>query len=124
MARPLKMLLVEDSERDAALLLLYLRRGGFEPEITRVTTRLELRHRLEGAEFDLIVSDFHLPNFDGFGTIEVVKESGKSIPLIVLSGELAPNVISGIESAGGSFVPKYEMRNIVPVIERVLGAST
>lgn len=123
MTRPLRVLLVEDSERDAALLLLYLRRGGYEPTIERVQTRMDLKHRLATAEWDVIVSDFHLPGFDALAALKVVQESGRSVPFIVLSAELAPNVIHDIAATGSKYVPKYEMRQIVPLIQRLMGAG-
>jgi DNA-binding response OmpR family regulator len=123
MTTPLRVLLVEDTERDAALLQLYLRRGGFEPVITRVETRIDLKHRLATEPWDVVVSDFNLPGFDAFAAMKVVQESGVQVPFIVLSAELAPHVIRGITEAGSQFVPKYEMSHIVPVIQRAIDRS-
>jgi DNA-binding response OmpR family regulator len=117
MAKPLRVLLVEDSERDAALLALYLRRGGYDAELRRVETRLDLRHQLETAQWDIVVSDFNLPGFDAFGAMEIVRESGHSLPFVVLSAEIAPSVIDGINAAGSQYVCKYVMRQIVPIID-------
>jgi DNA-binding response OmpR family regulator len=117
MARPLKVLLVEDSERDAALLALYLRRGGYDADVRRVETRLDLRHQLETGRWDIVVSDFNLPGFDAFGAMEIVRESGQSVPFVVLSAEIAPSVIDGITAAGSQYVCKYVMRQIVPIID-------
>ena len=47
MSKPLRVLLVEDSERDAALLLLYLRQGGYEPTIRRVQTAFTMKVQLD-----------------------------------------------------------------------------
>ena len=117
MARPLKVLLVEDSERDAALLALYLRRGGYDAEVRRVETRLDLKYQLDTGRWDIVVSDFNLPGFDAFGAMEIVRESGQSLPFVVLSAEIAPSVIDGITAAGSQYVCKYVMRQIVPIID-------
>lgn len=120
MTRLLNLLLIEDSARDAALLALYLRRAGFEASITRVDNRLDLKLKLTSGGWDVVVSDFHLPGFDAFAAMSVVRESAPQLPFIVLSGELAPRIIETITANGSEFVPKYEMRNIVPIIERAI----
>ena len=61
--RPLRLLLVEDSERDAAHVMLALRRGGWAPDMLRVETREEMAEALESGQWDAIVSDYELPRF-------------------------------------------------------------
>lgn len=122
-AKPLRVLLVEDSERDAALILLYLRRGGYEPTLQRVDTRIEMRVKLRSSDWDIVISDFNLPGFDAFAALEVLKESGKKIPCIVLSGEINRAIIEGVMKAGAhEYLAKYEMRQIVPAIERAIAS--
>ncbi|HEV8657011.1 MAG TPA: response regulator [Thermoanaerobaculia bacterium] len=121
MAKPLRILLVEDSERDAALILLYLRRGGYEPTMQRVETRFEMKAKLESGEWDVIISDFNLPGFNAYASLQVLQESGRRIPFIVLSGEISQEIIDGVTKAGANeYLAKYEMRQIVPAIERAL----
>jgi DNA-binding response OmpR family regulator len=117
MAKPLKVLMVEDSERDAALLRLYLRRAGFDAEVRRVDTEPELATQLQETAWDIVISDFNLPGFNAFGSMKLVRESGREVPVVVLSGELSPTVIEGIVAAGSRYVSKFEMREIVPIIE-------
>ena len=124
MAKPLKILLVEDSERDAALMQLYLRRGGYEPTIRRVESRMEMKTRLQSEDWDVVISDFNLPGFDGYAALKVLQETGRRIPFIVVSGEINQKIIDGITQAGAAeYLCKYEMRQIVPAIERVLQAA-
>src|SRR5688572_21196163 len=124
MSKPLKVLLVEDSERDAALLLLYLRRGGFEPTVRRVDTALSMKVQLDSGDWDIIISDFNLPGFDGYAVLKVVRESGRGLPVIVVSGEISQAIIDGVTKAGASaYLAKYEMGQIVPTIERVLSST-
>ncbi|HEY3057264.1 MAG TPA: response regulator [Thermoanaerobaculia bacterium] len=121
MAKTLRILLVEDSERDAALILLYLRRGGYEPTLQRVETRFEMKAKLETADWDIIISDFNLPGFNAYASLKVLQESGRRIPFIVLSGEISQEIIDGVTKAGANeYLAKYEMRQIVPAIERAL----
>jgi CheY-like chemotaxis protein len=125
MGRPLRILQVEDSERDSALLLLYLKRGGFETTLRRVDNEQAMREQLRTGEWDVVVCDFNLPSFDAYRAIAAVKESKKAIPVIVLSGEISREVIEGVTRAGANeYLAKYEMRQIVPAIERLLGSGS
>ena len=124
MAKPLRILLIEDSERDAALLQLYLKRGGYEPQIVRVENSVGMRTQLTSGHWDVVISDFNLPGFNAYAALSEMKESGKRIPFIVLSGEINQKIIDGVKQAGATeYLAKYEMRQIVPAIERALQAS-
>ena len=121
MGRPLRVLQVEDSERDSALLMLYLKRGGFDTTLQRVDTPADMKAQLDSARWDVIVCDFNLPSFNAYQALEVLKQSGRDIPVIVMSGEISRQVIDGVTKAGAAeYLAKYEMREIVPAIERVL----
>lgn len=121
MAKPLRVLLVEDSERDAALILLYLRRGGYEPTLQRVETALSMKVQLDTAQWDIVISDFNLPGFNAYAALKVLQESGRRLPLIVLSGEISEEIIQGVTKAGATaYLAKYEMGKIIPAIERAL----
>jgi CheY-like chemotaxis protein len=117
MPKPLRVLLVEDSERDAALLRLYLRRGGYEAVVQRVDTRAELYAQLQGGPWDLVVSDFNLPGFDAFAVLEAVRESGRAVPVVVLSGDYTPAAIGGITAAGVRYAYKGDMAGIMAIID-------
>ena len=121
MGKPLRILLVEDSERDAALILLYLRRGGYEPTLQRVETRIDMKAKLESGQWDVVISDFNLPGFNAYASLKTLQESGRHIPFIVLSGEINQSIIDGMTQAGASeYLCKYEMAQIVPTIERAM----
>lgn len=123
MAKSLRILLVEDSERDAALLQLYIRRGGYEPAIVRVENSISMRNQLASREWDVVISDFNLPGFNAYAALNELQQSGKRIPFIVLSGEINQKIIDGVKQAGATeYLAKYEMRQIVPAIERALQA--
>jgi CheY-like chemotaxis protein len=121
MARPIRILQIEDSERDSALLILYLKRGGFEPTLQRVDTETDMRTQLTSGKWDVIVCDFNLPAFNAYKALQVLHDSGRKIPFIVVSGEISREIIEGVTKAGANeYLAKYEMRQIVPAIERVL----
>lgn len=120
MAKPLRVLLVEDSERDAALFKLYLRRGGYDADVHRVDTRAELAAQLQAGPWDLVVSDFNLPGFDAFAARDVVLESALDLPFIVLSADFSPAMREQMAAAGIRYVCKYEIRNVVTVIDETM----
>lgn len=124
MAKPIRILLVEDSERDAALLVLYLKRGGYDVTLRRVETAFDMKKELASSQWDVIISDFNLPNFNAYASLKVLQETGLKIPLIVVSGEINESVIEGVKRAGATdYLCKYEMRQVVPAIERALQSA-
>ena len=121
MSKPIRILLIEDSERDAALMNLYLRRGGYEPVLHRVETEADMQKQLYAQEWDLVISDFNLPGFNAYSALKVLNDSGLKIPCVVVSGEINEKIIAGVQAAGASqYLCKYEMRQLVPTIERTL----
>lgn len=117
MGKPLKVLMVEDSERDTALLRLYLRRAGYDAELRRVETESDLEAQLQETAWDIVISDFNLPGFNAFGAMQRVRESDPKVPFIVLSGEVSPAVIERIAATGSRYVSKFEIREVVTIID-------
>lgn len=125
MSKTVRILLIEDSERDAALLLLYLRRGGYTPTVQRVETAADMKSHLEAAEWDVVISDFNLPGFNARAALEVLKEKGRDIPFIVLSGGTGDDTMNHIKKAGAAdFLLKAQMAKIVSAIERAIGSGS
>ena len=73
MSIPLRLLLVEDSEDDAALLLRELRRGGFEVSHERVDTAAALISALDSNKWDLVISDHSMPHFSGIDALHILR---------------------------------------------------
>src|SRR4051812_48854414 len=86
--RALRTLIVEDSEDDAQLLILQLRRAGYEPMATRVETAEEMARLLDEQKWDLVIADYSLPRFNAVQALAVVREKGLDIPFIILSGTI------------------------------------
>jgi signal transduction histidine kinase len=85
--RPLQLLLVEDCDDDAELLLYRLRKAGMDFELSRVETEQAFRDALT-APVDLVISDFSLPQFSGPAALDILNELGLDIPLIIVSGAI------------------------------------
>ncbi len=118
--KPLRVLIVEDSDDDEALVLRELRRSGFEVTHQRVQTAAAMREALADS-WELVLSDFSMPEFDGYRALDVLAESGLDIPLIIVSGTIGEETAVGALQAGArDFVLKHRLARLVPAIERAL----
>ena len=100
MTKDVRLLLVEDSDLDAAHLQLELRRGGFRPEITRVQTAEELEHELPRQSWDAIICDYSLPRFSAPEALRIVQAHGADLPFIVVSGAIGEETAVEMMRAG------------------------
>ncbi|MDQ3281989.1 MAG: diguanylate cyclase [Acidobacteriota bacterium] len=118
-ARPLRLLLIEDSERDAAHVTLSLRRGGWAPQIRRVETKEEMTEALRDETWDAIVSDYHLPRFSAPDALATLRETGLDIPFIVVSGAIGEDTAVRLMQGGASdYLLKDRMTRLNAAIER------
>jgi diguanylate cyclase (GGDEF)-like protein len=118
-AKPLRLLLVEDSDRDAAHVMLSLRRGGWAPEVRRVETREEMADALKDGPWDAIVSDYHLPRFSAPDALATLRETGLDIPFIVVSGAIGEDTAVRLMQGGASdYLLKDRMTRLNAAIER------
>jgi two-component system cell cycle sensor histidine kinase/response regulator CckA len=90
MAEVLRVLIVEDNPYDADLLLGVLEGSGFEPVWRRVETERAFLEELDG-NYDIILSDYNMPQFSGPRAIELLKAKKLDIPLIIVSGSVSKN---------------------------------
>jgi signal transduction histidine kinase len=119
MSLQLRALLVEDDPDDAELLIEELTRSELQPITERVTTEAGLRTALVENEWDIILSDFSLPQLDAYRTLHVVRELEIDIPVIVVSGSLGEErAVSLLRSGASDFVLKDRLARLVPAIER------
>lgn len=85
--RTLKVLLVEDQDADAELLMITLRSNGHSHQWTRVQTEADYRTGLDAGP-DLVISDYHLPGFSGLRALTLLRERGRDIPFILVTGAI------------------------------------
>ncbi|HEX7808245.1 MAG TPA: response regulator, partial [Thermoanaerobaculia bacterium] len=124
MSKPVRLLLVEDSDLDAAHFALALRRGGFEPHIKRVETREEMADALVAEEWEIVVSDYNLPRFSAPEALDTLRASGKDLPFIVVSGAVGEETAVELMRAGASdYVLKTRMTRLTAAIERELAQA-
>ena len=118
---PLRVLIVEDSPDDATLLVRILRKGGYEPSVEVVETEDAMRSALLEKPWDIILSDYKMPNFDGLRALAVLKESDMDIPFIIVSGTIGEEIAVAAMKAGAcDYVMKGNLPRLIPAIEREL----
>ncbi len=119
--KPLQILIVEDSEDDAALLLRELQRGGYVPTFERVETKEGLNAALSRQPWDIIVSDYNMPNFNGLQALKTVQENGVDIPFIIVSGSIGEDVaVEAMKAGAHDYLMKGNTARLLPAIEREL----
>jgi len=121
MSRALNILHLEDNADDAALIEATLDMGGFEYSIRRVETREDFtKETLEG-KYDLILSDYVLPSFDGLAALSIARENCPAIPFVLLSGVLGEEVaIDAIKQGATDYVLKDRLARLAPALRRAL----
>ncbi len=118
---PLRLLIVEDSEIDALLLLSEMRRGGYAVTSLRVDTPAAMRAALEEEDWDIITSDHAMPAFSAPAALTLAQEISPETPFIIVSGEIDLNLAVSLLKAGAhDYIQKHELPRVVPAIQREL----
>ncbi|MGD8498293.1 MAG: diguanylate cyclase, partial [Chromatiales bacterium] len=117
----LRVLLAEDSEDDALLLVRELRRGGYAPEFTRVESDEAFWAALTDGEWDLVISDHNMPDLDAGRALELLHRSGLDIPFIIVSGSIGEEVaVEAMRSGAHDYIMKSNLRRLLPAVQREL----
>lgn len=121
MTSPLRVLIVEDSEDDALLLVQELRRGGYVPEFERVDTPEAMRLALKNSPWDLVITDHNMPQFDSSEALALVKKTGLDMPIIIVSGSIGEDVaVEAMKAGAHDYVMKNNLARLVPATRREL----
>ena len=121
MAENLRVLLVEDSEDDAALVVRALGKGGFAPSCERVDTASAMAACLARQEWDVILSDYSMPQFNGMAALKLMQEKGLDLPFILVSGAVGEETAVELMRAGAcDYVMKDKLVRLAPAVIRGL----
>lgn len=121
MSIPLRVLVVEDSENDTLLIVDELRRGGYAPLHQRVENREQMEAALDRQEWDVIIADYRLPDFDGLEALEIASPRCDSCPFIIVSGQISEDTaVSAMRAGATDYVLKNNLARLVPAVEREL----
>jgi sigma-B regulation protein RsbU (phosphoserine phosphatase) len=121
MGKPLRVLIVEDSEDDAQLALRELQKGGFEPAHQRVETAEALSAALEKQSWDVIISDYVMPRFSGPDALKLLQAMGVDIPFIMVSGKITEETAVEVMKAGAhDYLLKDHLARLCASVEQEL----
>src|SRR5919112_5948907 len=122
MGTPLKVLLVEDSEDDALLLMRMLRRGGYDPAWERVDTAAAMEAALDGHSWDLVISDHSMPAFSSAAALGLLRGKGfVDLPFIIVSGQIGEDAaVSAMKAGAHDYIMKDNLARLNSAIEREL----
>lgn len=124
MTRPLHVLIAEDSEADARLLIRELRTGGFEVTHRRVETAEGLKQALAEHSWDVILCDYAFPRFSGDAALRIVRESGLDVPFIFVSGTIGEETaVKAMKAGAHDYVMKNNLARLPAAVERELGEA-
>ena len=120
----LRVILVEDSEDDARLVLRELSSGGYDVTAQRVDTPQALLDALDAGQWDLVISDHNLPQFSAPEALRVIQEQGCDLPFIIVSGSMGEDLAVACMKAGASdYLVKGQLRRLAPAVRRELGEA-
>ena len=118
---PLRVLIAEDSEDYARLLLRELQRGGFDAASERVDSRVAMQAALDRQTWDLVIGDYSMPEFSGPAALALLRAHDPDTPFIFVSGSMGEDVaVEAMKAGAQDFLTKGNLRRLIPAIEREL----
>ncbi len=125
MSVPLRVLIVDDSEDDALLVAMSLRRGGYDLTFERVDDAVAMQAALDARDWDIVVTDYAMPHFSGLQALHLMKAHAPDIPVIIVSGTIGEEVAVAAMKAGASdYVMKDNLARLSPAVRRELEEAT
>ncbi|MGZ4130631.1 MAG: response regulator, partial [Actinomycetota bacterium] len=119
--RTLRTIIVEDREDDAELMVHELRRAGFEPEWRRVETVREFLAALEQDEPEVVLCDFSLPEINAIRAVQLLAETGRPVPLIIVSGTIGEeSAVSAMHAGAVDYVLKDRLGRLGEAVRLAL----
>jgi signal transduction histidine kinase len=124
MSTRLRVLLVEDSESDAELIVRHLNLADYDVAWERVETAGQMRTALEAPGWELVIADYKLPGFDAPAALAILQQTGLDLPFIVVSGHIGEETAVALMRAGAhDYLMKDHLARLAPVVERELGEA-
>ncbi len=121
MSKPLRVLIVEDSEDDAELLVYQLERNGYDVISQRVDTQIAMSLALKQGVWDVILADYSLPNFSATAALKLLQETGLDLPFIIVSGNIGDGIaVAAMKAGAHDYLLKHNLARLVPAVEREL----
>lgn len=117
----IKILHLEDDPNDAELVREMIAAGGLDVQIEVANSKQTFWNALDNKEFDLIISDYNLPEFDGLKALIEIQKKAKNIPFIFCSGTIGEErAVQCLQLGAMDYVLKQRMDRLVPAIKRAI----
>ena len=117
----LRVLMVEDSEDDALLIIRELKKGGYNPVHERVETAAAMKKALQEKQWDIILCDYKIPKFSGAHAIALLQETNIDIPLIIVSGTIGEETaLECMRSGAHDYIMKNNLSRLCLAVGREL----
>jgi PAS domain S-box-containing protein len=119
--KPLRVLIIEDSEFDARTLVNALRKGGYEPVFQRLDTPDEMAQALASNRWDVVLADYNMPKFNAPAALQMLQQSGQDLPFIIVSGGIGEDIaVAAMKAGAHDYLMKGNLARLVPAVEREL----
>lgn len=119
MSNLLQVLIVEDSESDAAMIVRLLSKAGYDVQVERVEDAEQMQTALEKQPWDVVISDYSLPQFDAPAALALLQQSRLDIPFIVVSGTVGEATAVAMMKAGAhDYLMKDNLARLAPAVAR------
>jgi diguanylate cyclase (GGDEF)-like protein/PAS domain S-box-containing protein len=116
----IRLLIIEDSEDDAALVRRLLRRSGYQVESERVDSAPGLTQALR-KKWDLVIADHSMPQFSGLEALKMVRRVNREIPFIFVSGTIGEETATEAMRVGAQdYLLKTNLKRLIPAVQREL----
>lgn len=121
MTKPLRVLFVEDSEIDTELVCAQLKQGGYDVQFRRVDTEADFAAALTEESWDLVISDFSMPHFDGLRAFDLFRMRGLDIPFIYVSGAMGEErAVRAMKAGARDYILKGQLGRLNAAVQREL----
>jgi diguanylate cyclase (GGDEF)-like protein/PAS domain S-box-containing protein len=122
---PLKVLCVDDCEDDVLLIIDALTLGGFVPDFQRVCTLRDVQAALEAQTWEIVISDYAMPQLNGLQVLEFVRQRSPELPFLLVSGAVGQDTaVAAMKSGAGDYIMKDDLARLAPAVRRELAEAS
>ena len=119
--KKIKILIAEDSEDDALLLIRQMKKDGLDPVYKRVDSLKDMKDALDKKEWNVVLSDYNMPNFSGLDALNLLRQKDSEIPFIIISGTVSEEIaVKTMRKGANDYLIKDNLVRLVPSIKREL----
>ncbi|HTA94617.1 MAG TPA: response regulator, partial [Verrucomicrobiae bacterium] len=121
MSKRLRILHLEDEPDFAELVRSLLAQDGLDADVKRVSDRAGLEAALAGGNVDLVISDYHLPSFNGMDALKIVRQKYPDLPFILVSGTIGEHAaIESLKAGATDYVLKQKPERLPSAVRRAV----